>query len=606
MSWNRVIRLAAGLLIWFPFAVLIWIGIVHGSQLRRTFEREVLSEMLRFEAEKLLQINSREARLSLVWQTVRKSVVSTERVEDWRKQTMLRLEEQGISRPLLFLAASNEENPALSGKFGGLLQKLFSQSLIPLMDEKSTVDAGFIELPVHLLYTMPRRHQFYSLPLPKNDWWMCQGVVTVEKKQYAYLLFFEKSHVDWQQIFEAFWGRLQIEFPSLWAHFSEAAAENWQKNLDYWNIEPNGIGTGHDTRFVYQAVHFADKLLVFRTTFSNSVLIWESIAFLAFALLSFVWLAGFYRTEITGFSIDSKILREGLLLFLGPAIGLPLLGLVLVGNLEMFSESSNILHRKFARLSQELEAMETEFREYIFVKQREISAYLEKRKPVTSKEAARAWCEEGNCGKWNIGYLHVFSARGEKLSPTWFQYRPSYAYVAAMPEHLRTWFLRRVHNRGGKVEQVYHDLLQRTSKERLTSAKLEEYLRGPGRDRIGDPNDKVIDRFLSGLALHTCRRIMALSEHVPSEEGQGVMSVMAAAAGVDEEDYVNETLADLGKIVKIGSGNDRFYNFGYILGDTGSDIINFVMLHWRCGHFSFSLVLEMIDKARAAMDGSAT
>ncbi|OGK11323.1 MAG: hypothetical protein A2W80_04925 [Candidatus Riflebacteria bacterium GWC2_50_8] len=607
MNWNKGIRLLTGFLIWLPFAVLIWGGIVQGSQMRRTFEREVLSEMLRFEVEKLQRIKSRESSLSLVWQTTIKSVESVGSVADWRKKALLSLEEHGISRPYLFLSAQNEENPALSGKFGSLLQKLFSSSLIQLMDEKETIDAGFIELPVHLLYTMPRRYQFYSLPLPRNDWWMCQGLMTAENRQYAYLLFFEKQHVDWHKIFEAFFCRVQKELPSLWTKLSAAESVAWQTDLSYWNIGPDGIGTGHDSRFVYQAVNFEDKLLVFRSAFSNFVLIWERIALLAFVLLSFVWLVSFYRSETTAFEIDSKSLREGLWLFLGPAIGLPLLGLVLVGNLEMFSESSNILHRKFARLSQELENMETEFREYTSVKEQEITEFLSTRQPITSKEAARAWCEEANCGKWNVGYLHIFSATGEKLSPTWFQYRPSYAYVAAMPEHLRHWFLRRVNNRGGKVEQVYQTLLQRSSREQLTTSELEEYLRGPDRERIGDPNDAAIDKFMSGLAVQTCNRVRANCEVILSQgEKQGVMSVMAAAAGVDEEAYVNETVADLGKIVRIATGNEKFYNFACILGDPTADIINFVLLHWRSGHFSFSLVRSLIDKARTATDGSAT
>ncbi|MBU1107473.1 MAG: serine/threonine-protein phosphatase [Candidatus Riflebacteria bacterium] len=178
-----------------------------------------------------------------------------------------------------------------------------------------------------------------------------------------------------------------------------------------------------------------------------------------------------------------------------------------------------------------------------------------------------------------------------------------------MPEYLRKWYLKRVNDRGGKVELVYQDLLQRSAKEddRLTSQQLEEYLRGPDRLRLGDPNDQVIDKFLSGLAVQTCQRINAQGTVISSEGGpQGAMSLMAAAAGVDEEDYVNETVADLGKITRITSGSEKLYNFSCILGDPGSDFINFVMIHWRSGHFSFSLVLSLIDKARSALDGSAT
>ncbi|HAE40513.1 MAG TPA: hypothetical protein DCG57_18045, partial [Candidatus Riflebacteria bacterium] len=76
--------------------------------------------------------------------------------------------------------------------------------------------------------------------------------------------------------------------------------------------------------------------------------------------------------------------------------------------------------------------------------------------------------------------------------------------------------------------------------------------------------------------------------------------------GVDEEDYVNETIADLGKIIRIVSGNEKFYNFAYILGDSQAEIINFILIHWRSGHFAFSLVRSLIDKARSAIDGSAT
>ncbi|EKD83236.1 MAG: hypothetical protein ACD_39C00799G0001, partial [uncultured bacterium] len=607
MSWNRIIRLLAGFLIWLPFAVLIWVGITQGSQMRRTFEREVLSEMLRFDVEKLQRIKSQESRLSLVWQTIRKNVASSDNVAEWRKMAMLALEEQGAGKPFLFMAAQNDDKPALAGDFGRLLQKLFASSLIPLMDEKRTIDAGFIELPMHLLYTMPRRHQFYSLPLPRNDWWMCQGVVTADNRQYAYLLFFEKESVDWQKICAAFFSRLKLEMPSLWANLEPAESENWQKGLRFWNTGPDGIGIGHDSRYVYHAVDFADRLIVFRLPFSHSVMIWEIIAYLAFALLSFVWLTGFYRSETTSFEIDSKSLREGLWLFLGPAIGLPVLGLILVGNLEMFSESSNILHRKFARLSQELEDMEVEFHEFALVQEREIAEFLDKIPPMANKDAARALCEDVNCGKWNMGYLHVFSEAGEKLSPTWFQFRPTYAYVAALSEPLRKWFLRRVNNRGAKVEQVYQNLLQRSSKERMTGQQIVKYLQGADRERVGDPNDKIIDKFMSGLAVHTCRRVRAQGEVALPEGGQqGVMSVMAAAAGVDEEDYVNETIADLGKIVRIASGNEKFYNFAYILGDANTEIINFILIHWRSGHFAFSLVRSFIDKARAAIDGSAT
>ncbi|MBU1108476.1 MAG: hypothetical protein KKB51_17505 [Candidatus Riflebacteria bacterium] len=405
MSWNRGFRLFTGFLIWLPFAILLLIGIIQGAQMRRNFEREVLSEVLRYETEKLLRVNSKESRLSLIWQTIRKSIASEGNIASWHNKVILDLKKHGIKNPFLFVAGQNEDNPALAGNFGVLLQKLFSSSLIPLMDEKETIEAGFIDLPVHLLYTMPRRNQFYSLPLPRNDWWMCQGVITVENKEYSYLLFFEKENVDWQKIFEAFFSRMQRELISLWENFSGSEIAGWQKGLSYWSIGPDGIGTGHDNRFVYQAVSFEEKLLIFRSPFSTSLVLWEIASFMAFGFLSFAWLAGFSRTKRTDFQIDSKSLREGLLLFLGPAIGLPVLGLVLVGNLELFSESSNILNRKFARLSQELEGLETEFREYTFVKQREIAEFLEKKKPFASKEAALAWCKEVNCGKWNIGYL---------------------------------------------------------------------------------------------------------------------------------------------------------------------------------------------------------
>ena len=609
MKTQKFFRMLAGLIIWLPFAIFLLVGITQGSALRRGFEREMMSLSMRYELEKLMRVIPPQARLSLLWSSLRMEAASCANISQWHERVTAGLISHGVASPSLYLLARDGHAPDMSGGFAELLQKLFEPSLIPLTDEKSVISNGYIDLPIHLFFKMPRRNSFYLLPLPRSDWLICHGLVSLAGRPYSYLLFFKQDDVDQDKIMDIFHDLVLKQLPHLWKRLPAESGQSWLDTLHYSDTGPDGIVTAHDYLHVYSAVYFEDNFFVFRSGFSGFLLLWEFFAGLAFICLSLAWLGGFARIDRLNFPIDSANLKQGLLLFLGPAIGLPLLGLVLVGHLEIYSENSSILNEKFNHLSLELEEMEVEFNNFVFAKQQEISAYLAQQQPFVASAAARAWCEEINCGKWNIGYLHVFSSAGEKLSPTWFQFRPSYTHVAHGPERMKKWFLRRVSDRNGKIETLYQSLLSLPTDQGgfLSQARIVEHLRGPMRDRLNDPNDPVIDKFLSGLAQQVCRRVSGQPPTSSGEGGkQGVMSVMAAAAGVEEEDYVNETVADLGRISRIVSGSEKLFNLAYVLGDPLSGPINFVLMHWRAGHFSFSLVLDMIEKARLAKDGSAS
>lgn len=602
-------RVFAGILLWLPFALFLAVGIWQSSAIRRNYEREVLSDTLRFDAEKLLRIKSPAARLSVIWRAACKQAIAADDISTWHKLVSASLVEQGVTQPCLFVVAQGQEGGSLAGDFAPLLQMLFADSLIPMMDTKIRAKTDFIDLPGHLLYTMPRRDFIYSLPLPENDWWVCQGLQTIAERQYSYILLFDQDSVDWQKAMGHFFVQVQHDSKSLWKMLSESSAAEWQHNLSYWNLNPDETAVGSDYRYVYQTVALEENLLILRAPFSLSLLAWEILSVLALALLSISWVAGFARIEKTNFPVDSQSLRAGLLLFLGPAIGLPLLGLLLIGHLEMYSGSSNALNSRYSQLSHEIESLENEFRTYTFSKQQEITQYLQTQRPFSSQQSVLEWCEQVNSGRWNLGYLYVFTQDGKKLSPTWFQFRPTYTYIARRPEHLRKWFLQRVTNRGGKIEELYQSLfrLKGAENDLISEEQILSHLLGPDRYRVGDKNDPVIDKLLSGLATSVCRRILEQrsSAVTISQQGQ-TMSVMAAAAGVDEEDYVNETMADLGKLTRVVSGSEKIVNYTYILSDQENDLMNFLLLHWRAGHFTFALVLELIERARAADDGSAS
>ncbi|KAF1079568.1 MAG: hypothetical protein GQF41_4126 [Candidatus Rifleibacterium amylolyticum] len=609
MVRHQKFRVFAGILLWLPFALFLAVGIWQSSAIRRNYEREVLSDTLRFDAEKLLRIKSTAARLSVIWRAACKQAIAADNISTWHKLVSASLVEQGVTNPCLFVAAQGQKSGSLAGDFAPLLQMLFADSLIPMMDTKIRVKTDFIDLPGHLLYTMPRRDFIYSLPLPENDWWVCQGLQTIAERQYSYILLFEQNSVDWQKAMGHFFVQVQHDSKSLWKMLSESSAAEWRHNLAYWNLSPDETGVGSDYRYVYQTVGLEENLLVLRAPFSLSLLAWEILSVLALVLLSISWLAGFARIERTNFPVDSQSLRAGLLLFLGPAIGLPLLGLLLIGYLEMYSGSSNALNSRYSQLSHEIESLENEFRTYTFSKQHEITQYLQTQRPFSSQQSVLEWCEQVNSGRWNLGYLYVFTQDGKKLSPTWFQFRPTYTYIARRPEHLRKWFLQRVTNRGGKIEELYQSLFRLKGGENglISEEQILSHLLGPDRYRVGDKNDPVIDKLLSGLATSVCRRIIEQRSTAVTISEQGrTMSVMAAAAGVDEEDYVNETMADLGKLTRVVSGSEKIVNYTFILSDQENDLMNFLLLHWRAGHFTFALVLKLIERARADDDGSAS
>ncbi len=609
MTRRHGFRLFAGILLWLPFALFLTAGIWQGSSIRRNYEREILSETLRFEVEKLLRIKAPAARLSVLWRAACKQASGAGDIRTWHDQVTRNLAEQGISRPHLFVAARGKESGELAGDFAPLLQMLFADSLIPMMDTKLRIKTDFIDLPGHLLYTMPRRNFIYSLPLPENDWWVGQGLQSTAGRQYSYILLFNQNEVDWQKAMGHFFAQVQQDSASLWTILSEASAADWQQHLASWEVNPDDTGIGSDYRYVYQTVGLEENLMVLRAPFSRSLLVWEIFSVLALVLLSIAWLTGFARIERTNFQVDSHGLRAGLLLFLGPAIGLPLLGLLLIGHLEMYSGSSHALNRRFSQLSHEIESIEHEFRGYTFAQQQEITQYLKQQRPFSSQKSVLEWCEQVGSGRWNLGYLYVFTRDGKKLSPTWFQFRPTYAYIARRPEHRRKWFLQRVNNRGGKVEELYQSMFRLRGDENglIGEEEIQKHLLGPARNRVGDKNDPVIDKLLSGLATSVCRRVVEQRSPAVTISQQGqTMSVMAAAAGVDEEDYVSETMADLGKLTRVVSGAEKIINYSFILSDPDSDRMNFLLLHWRAGHFSFSPVLDLIEKARAADDGSAS
>ncbi len=609
MAGPRRFRLFAGILLWLPFAFFLTTGIWQGSSVRRTYEREVLSETLRYDIEKLLRIKSPAMRLSVIWQAACRKAGAATDIRTWRRQVMASLVEQGVAKPYLFVAARDEEAGELAGDFAPLLQMLFTDNLVPLIDLKIRVKTDFIDLPAHMLYTMPRRNFIYSLPLPEHDWWMSQGLHSTAEQQYSHILLFDQNSVDWQKVMGHFFTHVQRSSANLWAMLSEAGAAEWQNNLGYWNVNPDNTGIGSDYLYVYQTVGFEDSLLVLRAPFSSSLLIWEILSVLALVLLSIAWLAGFARIERTNFPVDSQSLRAGLQLFLGPAIGLPLLGLLLIGHLEIYSGSSNILNSAFIQLSREIEQIENEFREYTHARQQEITKYLKTLRPFSSNEEALEWCREINNGRWNIGYVFIFTQDGRKLTPTWFQFRPAHTYIARRPAALRQWFLQRVNNRGSKVEELYRSMFRLSGDEngQISEEQIREHLLGPERFRVGDKNDPVIDKLLSGLATNVCRKISERRSTavVVNEQGQ-TMSVMAAAAGVDEEDFVNETLADLGMITRVVSGTEKIFNYVFVLEDPAGGLMNYILIHWRAGNFTFSRVLGMIEEARQAGDGSAT
>ncbi len=609
MANPRRFRLFAGILLWFPFALFLAVGIWQSSAIRRNYERELLSDTLRFDVEKLLRIKAPAARLSVIWRTACKRAAVADDIRTWHRLVTESLAEQGITQPRLFVAAQGEESGELAGDFAPLLQMLFADSLIPMMDTRIRVKTDFIDLPGHLLYTMPRRNFIYSLPLPENDWWVSQGLKSIAGRQYSYILLFDQNAVDWQKAMSHFFTQVQHGSESLLTMLPKASAADWQQKLDYWSVNPDETGIGSDYRHVYQTVAFEENFLVLRVPFSLSLLAWEILSTLALVLLSIAWLTGFTRIEKTNFPVDSQCLRAGLLLFLGPAIGLPLLGLLIIGHLEMYSGSSHALNRRFSQLSHDIESIEHEFRGYTFAQQQEITQYLQQQRPFSSQQTVLEWCEQVGAGRWNLGYLYVFTRDGKKLSPTWFQFRPSYTYIAKRHESLRKWFLQRVNNRGGKVEELYQSMFRLRGDENglIGEEQIRNHLLGPARYRVGDKNDPVIDKLLSGLATSVCRRIIEQRSTAVTISPQGqTMSVMAAAAGVDEEDYVNETMADLGKITRVVSGTEKVVNYSFILSDQKSDLMNFLLLHWRAGHFTFALVQQLTEKARAADDGSAS
>jgi len=225
--------------------------------------------------------------------------------------------------------------------------------------------------------------------------------------------------------------------------------------------------------------------------------------------------------------------------------------------------------------------------------------------PITTREQADYWCFDVLEGQYPLSNAHLFSSASTYLVPQHSQNKPSFQYLTLMPRARRDWFLHRFFERGGNLEPYHQGLLQTYASDGqpITGPQLKNLIRTRDRRRPFDgATDSVWERAMGGLALDVCRKYnqrAGLLEDQGGADAKGdAIGMMAAVAGIEHEDLVNESMEHLGRIKKYRTAKETVYDLAYVLRDSSGRAHNLLLLHWRSEALTFPFAHAMASHAR--------
>ncbi len=580
---------------WVPLSLVLLIGIDRAESYRRSCHADLLQESMRFDLELIQRAYQPSMLLSLPWDEIRAVQSHAHESETWRQAVAADLTRAGL-RPHLLLVWSPKNDRlvpggAISDAFRPFLQILRNRQNQMLEKSRTVISFEGGELPIHLALRMTRRHRFYPMQALGKKWWLAHGPVnSADRGQAYYLLLIDQANIVTEQL-QPLWHKRLQRF--LRHRLSDTAASHPDRQArDHQSFDGlESVGErffSADREQVLAGIRFPRAEFSVVQEFPWSLRLWGSLARFAWIAFSFAFLVGSYRFWVCGIGNEYLTVGNRIRLHLAAAVGLPLVGIILMGEFQMNAGLSSLLATGQEKIAQDLERMEDQLERSVYRLETRMRRVAEQMPPIFSREQAEHWCFNILEGQYPISNAHLLSSEGVYLLPQHCQNKPGFLYMTLMSKPRRNWFLHRFFERGGYLEPYYEELLRTYAPDGqpMSGSALKNLIRTKNRQRpVNAVTDSVWEKAMGGLARDTCRRYnqrAGLIQMQSGEDGKGdAIGMMAAVAGIEHEDLVNESMQHLGHIRRFNTGKETVFDLAFLLRDRDGRAHNLLLLHWR-------------------------
>jgi|GEM_PF-4248716 len=592
------------LCIWAPVAFLVLIGLLRAQNVRTGNWLDLMRERMRFVGEAAKQLSVYERKFSIVWNYFR-CKIEAENSTDWKKKAWDGMVRAGLG-PVYLRVAPFPQSGQASETLGpdDLIHLLaFSKNAEMARKNGMVVLSASKSIPLSLFEALRRENTFFRLPNPGTPVWCGWGRLREKLKNLYYIVIIDmKSMVP--KAIDASWLRIIKSEFTVFQGEDQISRHEFNPRPNSWFEIPGGgesedVFRWHGFAGLRCYVHDSCGFLAVTRWLPARVGAWGVAAWIAWLFLNFSWLLGSYRYFVRGeiFWVGSVTRRVALHLL--PAAGLPLLGVLLIGEMEVAERVSGKLAEDYGRLSQETEQIEGGFLLAYSEEGRKLGKELAKCPGFGTASDAVQWA----LGKMELGFgiskVQLVSSEGADLLPNHYSLSSAYLKVAGLSPARRSPFMRRFFEGGANLNAYYLKQMSGpySSSDPRYAAWLKPSLDLSGRILGSEEGDLIVRKGLSAMGRQVCRKFNRKAGLLSPDNGPEKLDISAFATsfgGMASEDLVGFLSQSLGKIIRFNTQMEPVLEMLDLIKDRSGRANYFVMFHWKESDFFFPIFLNFI------------
>ncbi|NLI75601.1 MAG: PP2C family protein-serine/threonine phosphatase [Candidatus Riflebacteria bacterium] len=630
---------------WAPLAFLLLVGLRQAAAGRERTGLDLLRERLRYQAEVARQLGREDRKRGVVWAHLRGRARGLG-LDSWRQQVWRALDRAGMgprwletarvagaAGPVPFLAGRMQEGTWAAPASGVLTPADLVRVLVTgrqgeIAQAEGVVRfAGWGDLPLSVFGEARKEHAWFRLPLGRNGVWCAWGRIGGRPVGPG-----PADGVPWMGetggapgSVAAADGYLVLADPSAmrpvvldraWLGVVRRGMKAFRGPDRLFRARFRRAAAGEDVEGerppeerVWRAGGTVGLTLVVRDAAGDlgvsgrlpwPLALWGPIGYLGWFCCSLAWLVGTYRALVAGETVWVATISRRVGLHLLPAVGLPLFGVLLVGELEIDAWVAGEIPETFRGLAQETERPEAVFRAEVRrqeARMREVLRRFRYRPEVASE--AMLWGLDDLERRYHVAIAHLVTPGGEQLLPSHQGYRSVFVFVAGLPPARRVPVLARFLEDGASTNAYYLGLMGApwSAADPRWRGWLEGFLRADRRERPVPSSEAMLRKGMGAIARQICRRWD--EEHgwgggVAGGPKVDVGAFASSMGGMDPEDVMGYIWDHLGRIAAIGSLRDRVLEMLEVLPGPDGRAGLFVMLHWKDTDLLFPAAWRLI------------